>query len=173
MQRNMQLLEIQMKGRPAAVYQHLGCAQGPLASLRHLRTGSSTARGQKPVALRQAVYVTPILPLAPALPSLLLALCSSRVHAAGKTGGSQQAQTSAGSKGDKYFNVTGYPFPLGPITRRSTIRREVSTHPVGPCIATLPAAWMQVLPGTGNKQLMRLAVLALQRADRARHDVGV
>lgn len=29
-------------------------------------------------------------------------------------------------EGDSYFNVTGYPFPLGPLTRRRTIRREVS-----------------------------------------------
>jgi hypothetical protein len=29
------------------------------------------------------------------------------------------------SQGDAYFNVTGYPFPLGPLTRRKTIRREV------------------------------------------------
>lgn len=30
------------------------------------------------------------------------------------------------SSGDSYFNVTGYPFPLGPLTRRKTICREVS-----------------------------------------------
>lgn len=28
-------------------------------------------------------------------------------------------------KGDSYFNVTGYPFPLGPLTRRRTVRKEL------------------------------------------------
>ena len=32
------------------------------------------------------------------------------------------------SQGDSYFNVTGYPFPLGPITRRRTIRTEVNNN---------------------------------------------
>jgi hypothetical protein len=29
------------------------------------------------------------------------------------------------SDGDGYFNITGYPFPLGPLTKRRTIRSEV------------------------------------------------
>lgn len=28
-------------------------------------------------------------------------------------------------KGTRYFNVTGFPFPLGPLTERKTIRREI------------------------------------------------
>jgi hypothetical protein len=35
------------------------------------------------------------------------------------------ANKPSSSGGDSYFNFTGYPFPLGPITRRKTIRREV------------------------------------------------
>lgn len=37
------------------------------------------------------------------------------------------ASTSAGSPGDRfYFNITGFPFPLGPFLNRSTIRTEAS-----------------------------------------------
>ncbi|KAL4541310.1 hypothetical protein Ndes2526B_g05848 [Nannochloris sp. 'desiccata'] len=47
-----------------------------------------------------------------------------------------QAQTKQGtnkpssSSGDSYFNVTGYPFPLGPITKRKTIRREIERNSI-------------------------------------------
>lgn len=41
-----------------------------------------------------------------------------RCTAAGKPSGQRGVD-------DRYFNFTGYPFPLGPLTQRKTIRREV------------------------------------------------
>lgn len=37
----------------------------------------------------------------------------------------QQPSTPASTGWRSYINVTGYPFPLGPLTSRRTIRREV------------------------------------------------
>lgn len=51
--------------------------------------------------------------------------CSSyRVVAAAQKQGSGAAVASSSTSDIKYFNVTGYPFPLGPFTERRTIRRE-------------------------------------------------
>lgn len=41
------------------------------------------------------------------------------------TRGDADAASRRSSRDRKYFNFTGYPFPLGPITERQTIRREV------------------------------------------------
>lgn len=37
----------------------------------------------------------------------------------------QSKNSAASSKGESYVNITGYPFPLGPLTRRKTVRREL------------------------------------------------
>jgi hypothetical protein len=36
-----------------------------------------------------------------------------------------EKRSNSSSSSSSYFNVTGFPFPLGPITQRKTIRREV------------------------------------------------
>ena len=46
-----------------------------------------------------------------------------KVDRGGRTGRGGRQQTGAADQA--YFNVTGYPFPLGPITKRATIRKEI------------------------------------------------
>jgi len=46
--------------------------------------------------------------------------------------------TKSNSGGRFYFNITGFPFPLGPFLNRSTIRTEV-------CLLALSDVWMTVL----------------------------
>lgn len=43
-----------------------------------------------------------------------------------------QKKTSAKDKGRFYWNITGFPFPLGPLLTRRTVRYEVSHKPVHP-----------------------------------------
>ena len=43
-----------------------------------------------------------------------------------RTGRTGRTPTQAsGKKKDSYLNITGFPFPLGPLTERNTIRREI------------------------------------------------
>jgi hypothetical protein len=66
-----------------------------------------------------------------------------RVSAASRK---QQRDASADSQSAKqdraYFNVTGYPFPLGPFTERRTVMREASARP---CLLHGP-----LRPGAGS-----------------------
>lgn len=50
-----------------------------------------------------------------------------------RRGGNAAEKRSDSSSSSSYFNVTGFPFPLGPLTRRKTIRREVGG---GSCMCT-------------------------------------
>lgn len=45
------------------------------------------------------------------------------VSVSGSSGGPDNPDRPKGSQ--FYFNVTGFPFPLGPVFKRSTLRREV------------------------------------------------
>jgi len=42
-----------------------------------------------------------------------------------RTGRTTAGATGARKKKDGYLNITGFPFPLGPLTERNTIRREI------------------------------------------------
>ena len=42
-----------------------------------------------------------------------------------RTGRTTARATGARKKKDGYLNITGFPFPLGPLTERNTIRREI------------------------------------------------
>jgi len=45
------------------------------------------------------------------------------------------AHDNSGKPGRFYWNITGFPFPLGPLLSRRTIRYEVSFQDSAPCIA--------------------------------------
>jgi hypothetical protein len=55
------------------------------------------------------------------------AAAASQTKAGGATNTTKSSSSSSGSKTTKerYLNVTGFPFPLGPLTERNTIRREI------------------------------------------------
>ena len=55
------------------------------------------------------------------------AAAASQTKAGGATNTTKSSSSSSGSRTTKerYLNVTGFPFPLGPLTERNTIRREI------------------------------------------------
>ena len=57
----------------------------------------------------------------------------SRAGKAETGAGRKQASKAAAAKGRFYWNITGFPFPLGPLLKRRTIRYEVKSST--PCMA--------------------------------------
>lgn len=53
-----------------------------------------------------------------------------RYRITAKQSGASRKTAATGTKsgGGSYLNVTGFPFPLGPLTKRQTIRREVCVY---------------------------------------------
>eukprot|EP00889_Picochlorum_renovo_P000464 jgi/Picre1/27494/NNA_000461.t1 len=48
-----------------------------------------------------------------------------RITAKQSAASRKTAATGTKSSGSSYLNVTGFPFPLGPLTQRQTIRRRL------------------------------------------------
>lgn len=125
------LQSTRLQGPPYSLCQvRVGWATPPLPSLG---TGGATAAGG-----RCCIRLHPSRPQPPAPCSTAKVgrgtVKVERNQDTGKTGPRQgtvrvdrRSSTARKQAGDDqaYFNVTGYPFPLGPITKRATIRKDI------------------------------------------------